>query len=130
MELHDSIQVSNLLARFATLADIGSLEEIGTLLSVDIVWQMGGTMLKGRDDVIAALGQIRRAEQAGPGTGTRHVVSNFQIELDGEDHARAHSYFLFITVGDAPAVSLFGEYRDTLCKENGRWVIASRLVII
>lgn len=129
MELHDFAQLSNLLARFATLADTGSLQEIESLLAVDIVWQMGMTTLRGRENVIAALGQIREAGQAGPGTGTRHVVSNLQIDLDGEERARAHSYFLFITVGNTPVVSLFGEYRDTLRKENGQWIIASRVVI-
>ncbi len=130
MELHDSVQVSNLLSRFATLADVGSLETIGTLLADDIVWQMAGMTWTGRQAVIAGLGQIRETGQAGPGTGTRHLVTNLQIEPDGADGAQAHSYFLFITVGSTPIATLFGEYRDTLRKEHGRWVIGSRTIII
>lgn len=130
MEFSDSAQITNLLSRFATLADVGTLDEITETLADDVVWQMTGMTWTGRDAVIAGLSQMREMGYAGPGTGTRHLVTNLQIEPDGPDAARAHSYFLFIAAGSPPAVKLFGEYRDTLRKERGLWVIASRAVII
>lgn len=130
MELADSTQIANLLSRFATLADVGTLDEIAGTLADDVIWNMAGTTWAGRDAVVAGLRQLREAGHAGPGTNTRHLVTNLQIEPDGANAVRAHSYFIFLAAGSPPAVHLFGEYRDTLRKEHGGWRIASRHIVI
>jgi len=61
----------------------------------------------------------------------KHVVVDPVIDVD-LDAGRAHveSYWLLMQRDDddgTPLVAAFGHYRDTMVKENGRWLIEERL---
>lgn len=61
-----------------------------------------------------------------PGKGKRHpipLIFNLMIEVDG-DTATANSVMRAPIFGTSHEV--FGEYRDTFRREDGRWLFASR----
>jgi len=118
------VEITNVLAAFARLADEGTLDELGTLFAEDVEWSMTGTTWRGRAEVLAGLGSMRELGHAGPKSGNRHVLTNQEVDLDG-DRATARSYFLLVNREKILAV---GAYRDELVRDLGGWVIARREV--
>lgn len=61
------------------------------------------------------------------GSGTFHVLTNEQIELDG-DRASATTQWIYVTPGDdgSPRLVYFGHYDDEFIRENGRWKFLRR----
>jgi ketosteroid isomerase-like protein len=60
-------------------------------------------------------------------SSTQHMLTNHRVELDG-DRAICYSYVEAIHVAKAPLNAtrhhhVFGTYRHTLARQNGRWVI-------
>jgi uncharacterized protein (TIGR02246 family) len=64
------------------------------------------------------------------GSGTYHVMTNDQIEIDG-DRASSTTKWIYITPGDdgAPKVVYLGHYDDEFIRENGAWKFLRREAI-
>src|SRR5262245_50528652 len=98
----DELDIRNTLARIAHLSDYGSLEDYVSLFTEDAHWEMlqapgapaVGPAKRGRADIMAGATQRRATGGQGPGSNTRHVLTNTVVTLDG-DKARAHSYLVF-----------------------------------
>lgn len=118
------MEITNVLAAFARLADEGTLGELGTLFAEDVEWSMTGTTWRGRTEVLAGLGSMRERGLAGPQSGNRHVLTNQEMYVDG-DRATARSYFLLV---NSERILAIGAYQDELVREPGGWVIARREV--
>ena len=61
----------------------------------------------------------------------QHYVSNFHVELDG-DQAHVETYYLFVATDRDPSAPLKlygGRYVDRFERRNGRWAIAARKCI-
>ncbi|MEU8820607.1 nuclear transport factor 2 family protein [Actinoplanes sp. NPDC048796] len=126
----DTAHITNLLHRFARLADVGELTELGADLAEDIVWRMAEATWHGRGDVVAGLGRMRELGYAGPASGNRHVVTNVEVYLDGDgEAATAHSYFQLVSPGTPAPITVIGSYADELRRTpDGRWLLADRRV--
>lgn len=133
----DELEIRNVLARLAQLADEGDTDAYVALLADDIVWTMpentaiglAASERRGRDEIAAGQRDRIAAGHQGPGSNTMHVISTISVQLDGTDRALAHSYFQYW--GDtaaAPAIRNMGRYRDELRRTPDGWKLARRSI--
>lgn len=128
--LADELEIRNLIARLAHLADDGNLDEYMACFTDDIVWGGGGQPLRrGHAEVLAGAMERRDKGITGPGSGARHVVTTPWITLDGK-RATARSVFHFYTnVNTAePCLRALGVYDDTFVRTAGGWRLAQRIL--
>jgi hypothetical protein len=121
--------IRDTLARYAHYADSGRFEDLAALFAPDGVLEIDEVeTLRGRAAILEFLGRARERLRAGAARPyIRHHVSSVVIELEGEDRARAESYFLAIT---ERGPDHWGRYRDRLVLDGGRWLFAHRRVRI
>ena len=93
--LVDELEIRNLVARLAQLADMGDLDEYVSLFTEDASWEMPGAPRHGRADIMAGAQDRRNSGTTGPESHTRHVISTLLVQSDGSDKATADSYWLF-----------------------------------
>ncbi|WP_420639397.1 nuclear transport factor 2 family protein [Candidatus Poriferisocius sp.] len=124
--MNDDAAIRNVVARLALLADEGDLEEYAGLFTEDGLWEMPGSTIQGRADLLAGAIERRASGNVGPGTNTRHVITTQAVELDG-DQAHSDAYFQFwVNTATEPSVVLFGRYRDRLVRTDQGWKLAHR----
>lgn len=121
------LEVRNLIARLAILADQGDLAEYGDQFTEDSVWALPGAPRHGRAEILEGA-EARRAEGVtGPGTSTRHVITNITVHVDGPEAASAESYFLFLRdTSGSPSIVNTGVYRDRFRREGRTWRMERR----
>ena len=131
------LEIRNILARLAQLADSGDTEEYVSLLTDDVVWAMpanpaiglAGSERRGRDEI--AVGQRERidARHQGPGSNTTHTISTISVHFVDDDEVTSHSSFVYwADTATAPVVRSMGRYVDTFRRINGRWKLARRVI--
>ena len=125
----DELEIRNLLARLAHLADDGELEEYIQLFSDDASWGGGGQPLrKGHAEILAGARERRATGLAGPGSHTLHVLATTAVQLDGES-ASARSIFHFYTDTNAvPVLRIIGVYDDGFQRTPRGWKLSSRVI--
>ncbi|MGN5235952.1 nuclear transport factor 2 family protein [Rhodococcus sp. SJ-3] len=130
--------VTNAISCLAQAADFGTLEEYGSLLSADIVWEFpggGGSGLvaqvrRGREDALAGARERRADGVQGPGTGTMHVITNVSVDPAGDD-ATSMAYWHFVTgVGGTPVIRSSGVYRDRFVRTASGWQLTHRRISV
>lgn len=135
----DELEIRNVLARLAQLADSGGVDEYLALLTDDVVWTMPASPAvglpaserRGHDEIAAGIDDRRAAGLQGPGSATMHVVTTVSVVADGTDSATARSSFLYW--GDtttAPAVRSMGRYEDAFRRTDGGWKLARRIITL
>lgn len=123
--LAHTLQITELLYRYAELVDAGDFDGVGQLLGRGAFMGVTGA------DAIAALfaATTRRFPEHGNRPRTRHLVLNPIIDIDGE-RARARSTFVVIqnteTVSLQPIVA--GRYADTFALDDTGWYFTERRV--
>jgi hypothetical protein len=135
----DELEIRNLVARLAHVADMGDLEsEYLPLFVEDAVWEFPGSAdenaeaarVTGHAEILADRRQRRGDGFQGPGTNTRHVNTTLLVRVDGSDTAHAESYWLFI--GDTntaePKLRGIGHYEDTFRRTPDGWKMANRKI--
>jgi uncharacterized protein (TIGR02246 family) len=121
------LQIRNVIARLAFLADQGDLDEYMEQFTEDAVWALPGSERRGRPDIRAGAEARRTDGVTGPGTGTRHVITTTSVHLDTVDAASADSYFQFFQQTTAtPTLFNMGWYHDTFIRDQGGWRLARR----
>ena len=132
--MSDDADIRSLLARLAHLADSGDLDEYLTLFTEDAAWvvpaipQTGvaASERRGVEEIAAGVRERRAAGVQGPGTGTMHLVTTTDVEIEG-DEAIALSTWLFLAdTATAPRVQAVGRYHDTLRRTQDGWRLARR----
>ncbi len=125
----DELEIRNLLARLAHMADAGELDDYIDLFSEDASWGGGGLQLrKGHAEILEGARERRATGLAGPGTHTLHVLTTSAIRLDG-DSATGRSVFHFYANTDAtPELRLVGVYEDTFQRTPRGWRLSSRVI--
>lgn len=132
------LEIRNVLARLAQLADAGDTDAYLSLLTDDVVWAMPenpaiglpASERRGHDEI--ARGQRERvaAGHQGSGSNTMHVISTITVEVDAAgDTATAQSCFQYW--GDtvtAPVITNVGRYRDELRRTADGWKLARRTI--
>jgi hypothetical protein len=127
----DELEIRNLVARVALLTDTGDPWEYGSLFATDAAWAMPGAPRSGRDDIVQGLLDRRQAGACGPGTNSRHVISNLTVTIDGEDDASADSYLLFyIDIDAKPSLRAMGRYHDRFRRTQGSWLLSRREITL
>jgi uncharacterized protein (TIGR02246 family) len=129
MNAADELEIRNVIARLALLADMGDLDEYASLFTEDAEWNMPGGPKNGRADIHAGAVDRRAAGGVGPGTNTRHVVGTVAVKAVDDDTATAEAYFQFyVDSATAPALRLFGHYDDTFRRTPDGWKLARRQI--
>ena len=122
----DELEIRNIIARLAQLADDGDLDEYVSLFAEDGIWNFGKMRRRGRADIMAGAKERRAAKTQGPGTNTRHVATTTAVKLQGEA-ATARSYILFYkNTNTAPTPALMVVYDDQFQRVQGQWKLAAR----
>ena len=128
-DVADELEIRNLLARLAQLADDGELEEYIELFTEDAVWE--GAALgqrRGRASLLEGARERRGSGVAGPGTNTRHVITTVAIRLGG-DTAKSRSVFHYYTNTQAePVLAIMGIYEDRFQRTPSGWKLAHRKI--
>jgi uncharacterized protein (TIGR02246 family) len=125
--LLDEAEVRALIVAVARTTDEGDIEDYAKLLCEDATWQLpSGPVVTGVKEIIESAQSRRAARLSGPDVHTRHVVSNTEVTVTG-DEARAHTYWQYFgTTDTAPTLKAFGNYADTFRRTADGWRVAGR----
>jgi len=144
-------EIGQLFYREAELLDSNRLEDWLELLTEDISYEMPVriTRERGQPDVSSQTGHFSedrrslelRVKRLGtdfgwaenPPSRTRRFISNIRVENTANpNEVKARSYFLlYRSRGSSTQVELIsGERQDLLRKVDGKWKLASRLIIV
>ncbi len=132
------LEIRNLVARLAQLADTGDVEQYLGLLTDDIAWEMPAnprldlpaSARRGHDEIEAGIRERTAKGLQGNGSDTLHMVTTVSVRVDGDDHATSDSYFLFYgTTSTTPTVRSIGRYHDILRRTAGGWKLAQRTIL-
>jgi 3-phenylpropionate/cinnamic acid dioxygenase small subunit len=133
----DELEIRNVVARLAQLADDGATDEYISLLTDDIAWVMPANPAiglpaserRGHADVAAGQRDRMAGGHQGPGSNTMHMVATMSVRFDDDDHATSRSYFTYW--GDtttAPVVRTIGRYEDMFVRTSVGWKLARRQI--
>ncbi|OLT37731.1 hypothetical protein BJF79_05845 [Actinomadura sp. CNU-125] len=127
----DRAEISDLLSRFAFLADEGDPADAGALFAPDGVWETRDGTVQGPDEITRVLTGYREKGVAGPESGTRHVITNVEVDFDGADSARARCYWTLVGRGEdgTGRILAFGRYQDALRRLEHGWRLTRRRVV-
>jgi 3-phenylpropionate/cinnamic acid dioxygenase small subunit len=121
------LEIRNLISRIAILADQGDLDEYANQFTEDSVWALPNAPRHGRADIRVGAETRRARGFTGPGSASRHVITNISVSIDGPDSAAAESYFMFMqNTTTAPTILNMGSYRDRFVRQGGTWRLARR----
>jgi uncharacterized protein (TIGR02246 family) len=127
--LEAELAIRNLISRIAILADQGDLDEYADQFTEDAEWLFPGVPRHGRADILAGARTRRADGVTGPGSATRHVITNVSVTVEGPDRAAADSYFIFLQdTSAAPTIFNMGAYRDSFVRADGAWRLARRQI--
>jgi len=121
----DRQQISETLARHAFVADENQLDQFGEVFTPDATYDMtssGMGTFQGLNALTAAAGQLFASGHA----PLSHFVTNIIITETGESTASVRSKGLMI-MADGGVHGVV--YDDTAILYEGRWLIASRVVL-
>jgi len=134
----DELEIRNVLARLAQLADKGETEAYAALLTDDVVWAMPENQAlglpaserHGRDEIARGQRERMAAGHQGPGSNTMHVLTTVSVDVGNEgDTAVAESCFQFwVDTATVPVVRNLGRYRDELRRTADGWQLARRSI--
>lgn len=127
-ELIDKDQITTVLNLYAQACDRRDWPLFKNIFTPDVYANYGGFEFQGCDEVIAVI----RSNLGGCGP-TQHVLSNYLIDVNG-NKASACCLLRASHAGGKGREGLFfevwGEYRDSLKKQDGQWRIARREMVI
>jgi hypothetical protein len=134
----DELQIRNLIARLAQVADTATEADLDTayvpLFTADAVWEaLPGSLALGqelvRNEGIAAIREAaiarRRNGTSGPDAGMMHMVTSSVITVEG-DTATGDSCFILVR-GDL-SIGVAARYHDSFRRDGGQWRVARRTV--
>jgi 3-phenylpropionate/cinnamic acid dioxygenase small subunit len=125
----DELEIRNLQARLAHLADEGDLDEYITLFTDDAIWE-GSSFGRwsGLEGIMQGATERRAGGTSGPGTHSRHVLTTTMIELDGNE-ASGRSVFHYYTHTNAtPVLAIMGVYEDKFRRTEQGWKMSHRKI--
>lgn len=130
------LEIRNLLARIAHLADRGDLDTYLSLMTPDVVWDMpenaklglAATRRSGRGQIAEGVRERTAAGIQGAGSDTLHLLSTVWVRIDG-NRATSESRFLFYgSASSAPDLLSMGRYEDELRRGAEGWQLARRRI--
>ncbi len=123
-------EIHDLLIDYARLLDAKDFHGYAGLFARDgqFVGAGGRFVATGAQEIVALLEDMVPEYLAPVGGDDVHLVCNIEIDVLGEDEARAASTWVYVVrgEGDVPRLAKVGHYEDELCREDGRWRFARR----
>lgn len=117
--------IRRLMAIYAQLIDSKRLVEWGELFTQDAVFQVWGQTWRGREAIVAGIGGMQ------PELPGKHVVLTPVIDFEGPDRALAWTDLsAFASSREGISIATIGRYHDELVRQDGRWRIARRVVVM
>ena len=126
----DELEIRNVLAKLAQLADEGDLDEYLQLFTDDARWDAGAVfgVRVGHDEIREGAVERRASGTAGPGSHSRHVITTSAVSVAG-DQATARSVFHFyLKTNETPQLALLGVYEDEFARTERGWCLAHRKI--
>ena len=116
-----------------------SQHDFDSFFTADAHLDVNGFVVNGRDKIKATYDQIdaggeeeeKKAENAVPGGMGEMVVTNLKIDLQGDRAVATLLWHAIMSdlVTSAPKVIEYGRERTELVKQDGHWLIKSRVVL-
>jgi uncharacterized protein (TIGR02246 family) len=120
--LEDREAIRALILAYGAAHDHRDYETFASLFATNGEWIGGLGSAKGPDAIFALMDKSIGHNPLPQGSGTFHVMTNDQIEIDG-DRASATTKWVYLTAADdnSPKLTYLGHYDDEFVRENGRW---------
>ncbi|MCC6172551.1 MAG: nuclear transport factor 2 family protein [Gammaproteobacteria bacterium] len=126
----DTVAIHELLARLTRAVDEGTVEQVAGSFREDAEWDLGVMTWQGKSAIAAGVESMRKAGFSGPGTNTRHIVSNVVVDFRSDMEAEVAATFVLMAKSpDGVSIRAMGDYRDVLVRD-GRWLVAKRTSIV
>jgi uncharacterized protein (TIGR02246 family) len=125
--LEDREAIRALILAYGQAHDHRDYRTFASLFATNGEWVGGLGSAKGPDAIFALMDKTIGHHPTPNGSGTVHLLTNDQIEIDG-DRATAVTKWIYITPGpdDAPRMVYVGHYDDEFVRENGAWKFLRR----
>lgn len=144
--VEDQLRIEHVWARYALALDTLDADALGSVFTEDAVFNVAGTVFKGRDAIKGFATGMRTAmkfddrppvdELGRRFTPIRHVVSNLVVEIKGNTATADSNWVEIMSTGreasgrgKAPKIINAGRYRDVFVKQKGEWLIKDRKVV-
>lgn len=118
----DRMAIERLLIDYGRTLDNRDFAAYSQLFAVNGEWKGALGSYRGPTAIRTAMEKIFADAAADIPKGRNfHVMSNFEIDVQG-DRATAKSMFIFYKIeGSKPSAEVAGRYEDVLIRENGAW---------
>ncbi|HEX6994904.1 MAG TPA: nuclear transport factor 2 family protein [Gammaproteobacteria bacterium] len=125
--LEDREAIRALILAYGTAHDHRDYRTLAGLFATNGEWVGGLGSAKGPDAIFKLMDDTIGHDPRPEGSGTFHILTNEQIEIDG-DQASARTLWLYVTPGDdgAPRLVFLGHYDDQFIREDGEWKFLRR----
>jgi len=125
--LEDREAIRALILAYGQAHDHRDYRTFAGLFATNGEWVGGLGSAKGPEAIFALMDGTIGHDPQPNGSGTFHVMTNDQIEIDG-DRASATTKWIYITPGEdnAPRMVFLGHYDDRFVRENGEWKFSRR----
>lgn len=129
----DTLEITELLYRYAELIDAGDFDGVGQLLARSTFGGPASGSVSGAENIATLFAKTtRRYPDHGNTPRTRHLVLNPIVELNGDGTATTRSTFCVVqdteTVPVQPIV--VGRYYDKFSRDDEGWYFTERKVDI
>jgi len=126
LSAEDRLAIAEVVGAYCHAIDLGRWDELCTMFTADGRLDMGQVM-----GVYEGHAGLRKFGDTLKATGIfmRHYTTNLVIRGDGE-RARAECYVLAATGQPGDLHQTTGRYEDDFVKQNGRWLLRSRRVLL
>ena len=120
--LEDREAIRALILAYGVAHDNRDYQTFSELFAREGEWVGGLGAARGPDAIFALMDEAIGHNPQPGGSGTYHVMTNEQIEIDG-NRASATTKWIYITPDDAssPRMVFLGHYNDEFIREGGVW---------
>jgi uncharacterized protein (TIGR02246 family) len=125
--LEDREEIRALILAYGQAHDHRDYRTFASLFAANGEWIGGLGSAQGPEAIFALLDDTIGHDPQPEGSGTFHVMTNEQIDIDG-DRASATTKWLYITPSEdnSPKPTYLGHYDDQFIRENGEWKFLRR----
>jgi hypothetical protein len=125
--LEDREQIRALILEYGVAHDGRDYRHFAELFARNGEWVGGLGSARGPAAIFELMDRTIGHDPQPGGSGTYHVMTNEQIEIDG-DRASATTKWIYLTPGPdgAPRMVFLGHYNDEFVREDGEWKFLRR----
>ena len=120
----NKIEIHELVNRYAYYLDKANVESCFELFTNDATLELRIGKAQGKEEIYILLNKILNFTK-----GKRHFISNIICDIQ-DNTANSYSYLLVVDASDSTKVIMTGVYEDELVKENEKWKIKNRRVVV